>query len=186
MEHAFQDDQNEFAPARPSPGTAQGSVAPTTAPPAQDGAESSAGFSASPAFFEEHGISLEVARARPYVKWTPENRDPLREAYEDLPAARSFLLARTREVSGWVITRHAPPWMGLSHVWPAARVRLPARKNCDRLPAQGEVARNYLHDQGFLEPWSRCGQPSRPDLGEFEPGGVAGARGDRAVPRRVC
>jgi hypothetical protein len=70
MEHAFQDDQNEFALARPSPGNAQGSVAPTAAPPAQDGAESSDGFSASPAFFEKHGISLEVARARPYVKWT--------------------------------------------------------------------------------------------------------------------
>jgi hypothetical protein len=47
----------------------------------------------------------------------------------------------------------------------------------DRLPAQRDVARNYLHDQGFLEPWSRCGQPSRPDLGEFEPGGCGRREG---------
>jgi hypothetical protein len=50
------------------------------------------------AFFEEHAISLEVARARPYCRWTPDDQSVVRDAYEGLgPKRCAWMLAQAAQ-----------------------------------------------------------------------------------------
>jgi hypothetical protein len=61
---------------------------------------------------DDSGISQEIQDARPYVRWTPDNKEPVREAYVTLenPDHRRFMLSiATKASSGWVITRTPPP-----------------------------------------------------------------------------
>jgi len=52
-------------------------------------------------WWAEHGISEKVRDARPYERWTPENREPVRRAYQGLTplseACRRGELRRTQQ-----------------------------------------------------------------------------------------
>lgn len=71
-------------------------------------------------FFTEHGISPEVWHARPYVRWTTDDVQSVKQAYAGLSTGR-FMVKIARQFPGWVITRHAPPNMGLDRIYPEIR-----------------------------------------------------------------
>jgi AraC-like DNA-binding protein len=73
-------------------------------------------------FFAERGISLEVAAARPYVRYSTEDRDPVREAYQGLSVGQRACMTRWAGLAdGFLIYRHAPPELDLPHVYPEMR-----------------------------------------------------------------
>jgi hypothetical protein len=72
--------------------------------------------------FAERGISQEVRDARPYVRWTPADVAPIDAAYGTLTRSQLRTLRQWAHQSpGWIITRHAPPELDLSHVYPEIR-----------------------------------------------------------------
>ena len=73
--------------------------------------------------FAERGISPTVAVSRPYVRWTRESRQSVRQAYKSLPLAgqRAAMVRRAGQCDGFVITRHAPPGLGLDPVYAELR-----------------------------------------------------------------
>ncbi len=69
---------------------------------------------------EDHGISREVWRSRPYLRWTTNDVEAIRQAYAGL-SARGFMVRIARQSPGWIITRHAPPGMGLPSIYAEIR-----------------------------------------------------------------
>jgi hypothetical protein len=68
------------------------------------------------------GISPEIWRARPYVRWTRVNVEPVREAYSGLSRyQRGYMVRIANQSPGWVITRHEPPGMNLPRIYPEIR-----------------------------------------------------------------
>jgi hypothetical protein len=73
-------------------------------------------------WFNDHGISPEVRKGRPYIRWTKDDRGPVRKAYEDLPrGSRGFMSGIAGQSDGLVIVRHAPPGLDLPHVYAEIR-----------------------------------------------------------------
>jgi hypothetical protein len=80
-------------------------------------------------FFEEHGVSPKVWKARPYGVYTPTDPGAVREAYTSLPqqGQRAYMTGLSRQsddegpIGGLVITRHPPPDMGLQRVFAELR-----------------------------------------------------------------
>jgi hypothetical protein len=52
-----------------------------------------------------------VWRARPYIRWTLDNPQPVRDAYSDL-STKTFMVRLAKQSDGWIITRHAAPGAG--------------------------------------------------------------------------
>jgi hypothetical protein len=79
--------------------------------------------------FTERGISEEVRRRRPYVWWSLEDLEPVKEPYSDLsPGQRGFMSNLAGQSPGWVITRHPPPMIpGLARIYPEIRPIYPVR-----------------------------------------------------------
>ena len=76
--------------------------------------------------FSKRGILPEVAEARPYVRYTKADRQPVRDAYQGLNRYQRGTMTRfagypgvdeADQQAGIVITRHAPPGLGLEHVY---------------------------------------------------------------------
>jgi proteasome lid subunit RPN8/RPN11 len=65
-------------------------------------------------FFDKHGIDRTIARTRPYERWEPDARDPVKKAYESLQLAgqRRYLMQIAKKAGGWVINRHPYPGIG--------------------------------------------------------------------------
>ena len=73
--------------------------------------------------FKKRGIPQEIADARPYVRWTPDDNDAVKALFASLPqpGQRAFISkvvsprwtpkrdADWQPTSGYAITRHAPP-----------------------------------------------------------------------------
>lgn len=58
-------------------------------------------------WWAQHGISEEVADRRPYVPWTPDNLEPIKEGYAGLSPPQLRTLERwARQTDGLVIYRH--------------------------------------------------------------------------------
>ena len=79
----------------------------------------------SPKWWAERGVADEVRAARPYVRWTTENTEPVRDAYAELSEGqRGTLLGWARQSDGLVIYRHSfervPPGE-LRYVYPEIR-----------------------------------------------------------------
>ena len=73
-------------------------------------------------FFSEHAISAQVADARPYVRWTTDNIQPVKDAYKTLTKGQRAHMSRVAgQADGWVITRHAPPGLDLRRVYAEIR-----------------------------------------------------------------
>lgn len=62
-------------------------------------------------FFGSRGISPEVWRARPYVRWMQDNLEPVRNAYGNLSTSK-FMVRLAKQSDGWIINRHAVPGGG--------------------------------------------------------------------------
>jgi hypothetical protein len=71
-----------------------------------------------PDIFSERGIRPEIAEARPYLRWTRENTQPLKDAWYPFVSKgqRSFVGKVANQSDGYVITRHPPPGLGLELV----------------------------------------------------------------------
>jgi hypothetical protein len=79
-------------------------------------------------FFEDHGITPEVAGARPYIRWTLENVQPVRDGYAGLNQyQRAFMTRLAKQSHGRIISRRPPPGMGLEHIYPEIRPDNPVR-----------------------------------------------------------
>jgi hypothetical protein len=79
----------------------------------------------STAWWAEHGVSEEVRAARPYVRWTKDDVEPVREAYSGLTAGQQrTLILWARQGDGLVIYRHSferVPIGELRYVYPEIR-----------------------------------------------------------------
>lgn len=79
----------------------------------------------SPVRWAEHGVTDEVRAARPYVRWTMDDLEPVREAYAGLsPGQRKTLLRWARQSDGLVIYRHSFEQVSvgeLRYVYPEVR-----------------------------------------------------------------
>ena len=61
-------------------------------------------------FFSKRGIDPDIARERPYVRWTREDIAPVRKAYTRLNKnQRAYMSRLARQSGGWIITRHTVP-----------------------------------------------------------------------------
>jgi len=79
-------------------------------------------------WFLEHGITPEIAAARPYVRYTVDNHQAVKDAYRDLNRdQRGYMTRLAKQANGLVITRHAPPGLGLSHVYAELRPDWPVK-----------------------------------------------------------
>jgi DNA-binding Lrp family transcriptional regulator len=95
-------------------------------------------------FFEvEHAISPEVWRTRPYIRWWTDNMGPIREAYLGLKGIRDTL-KKAEQQPGWIISRHAPPGLGLDHVYPEIRPDHPVRRT--------GISKHYHGDPALVPP----------------------------------
>jgi hypothetical protein len=75
-------------------------------------------------WWAEHGVADEVRAARPYVRWTTDDVEPVREAYAGLtPGQQTTLLRWAAESDGLIIYRHSfePPRDFLGRVYPEIR-----------------------------------------------------------------
>lgn len=77
--------------------------------------------------FAKRGILPEVAESRPYVPYRKADRQPVKDAYQGLNPTQRGTMTRfagypgvddADSRKGVVITRHAPPGLGLEHVYP--------------------------------------------------------------------
>ena len=77
-------------------------------------------------FFLDRGVSPEVVAARPYIRYTVDDRSSVRVAYRGLsPGQRAYMTKLAGRSDGFVITRHAPPGLGLAPVYPELRPDVP-------------------------------------------------------------
>jgi hypothetical protein len=80
------------------------------------------------AFFKDHAITSEVGFGRPYVRYTADDPSRVREAYHWLDRhQRSYMTRLAVQDDGVVIVRHAPPGLGLPHVFAELRPDNPVR-----------------------------------------------------------
>jgi hypothetical protein len=90
-------------------------------------------------FAAEHGITEEVFMGRPYVRWTRDDVQPVRDGYAGLNRyQRAFMVRLARQSDGRVITRHAPPDMEVAHVYPEVRPDNAVRTHPPRRHWHGE------------------------------------------------
>ncbi|MDP9224729.1 MAG: DUF3854 domain-containing protein [Actinomycetota bacterium] len=102
-------------------------------------------------FWKEHGIDPAIAAARPYVRYTREDREPVRDEYAPLSRGQRSYMTRVAgkrwcpkcksnresddcpecgckcESGGYVIKRHAPRGLRLSHVYAELRPDKPVK-----------------------------------------------------------
>jgi hypothetical protein len=90
-------------------------------------------------FFSRHAIAPHIWRVRPYVRWTPDDPEPVRQAYAGLSTA-PFMVRLARQQPGWIITRHAPPGIGAEHIYPEIRPDNPVRTGPPRRHYHGDPA----------------------------------------------
>jgi hypothetical protein len=113
----------------------------------------------SPEWWAEHGVGDEVRAARPYVRWTTDDLEPVRAAYAGLSAGQLRTLIRwARQSDGLVIYRHSfekVPVGEYRYVYPEIR------------PDQAIRTKTVCHHHGtaasgtLLDP--RSGNPLRPE-----------------------
>jgi hypothetical protein len=73
-------------------------------------------------WWRARGVDPAVAAARPYVRWTTDDIEPVREAYAGLSSGQRATTSRwARQSDGLVITRHAPPGLALGQVYAEIR-----------------------------------------------------------------
>jgi hypothetical protein len=113
-EGPIEDAELEVCAADPGTGVS-GASAPNASGPAGRG--SRVGRTASPDFFEGHGISTKVAEARPYLRYEQGEAHLLREHWQNNRQAARI----ANQSGGLVIVRHAPVTLGLSK--PPAELR---------------------------------------------------------------
>ncbi|MGH8512347.1 MAG: hypothetical protein ACREV8_00040 [Gammaproteobacteria bacterium] len=79
-------------------------------------------------FWAEHAIDPDIAKARPYARWTPDNLEPVRKAYHGLDEdQRATIEFWAKQEPGWIITRHAPPSMDRDPIYAEMRPDHPVR-----------------------------------------------------------
>jgi hypothetical protein len=110
--------------------------------------------------FTERGVSCEVRDRRPYIRWTADEErrkkptSPVRVAYRGLTAEQKTAMSNVaRQCDGYVMVRHAPPGLGLPHVYPELRpdgeveTKRPVRhwhgNDWEKRPAEKEWVREY-------------------------------------------
>lgn len=78
------------------------------------------------AFLEDHAISPEVGKARPYDRYTADDPSLAQKAYADLNRhQRAYMTGLAKQADGVVINRHAAP--GLDHVYAELRPDNPVK-----------------------------------------------------------
>jgi hypothetical protein len=74
-------------------------------------------------FLAKHAISPEVGNARPYVRYAADDPSPVQTSYKELPQPwqRGTMTRFAKRADGVVITRHAPPHLGVDRILPELR-----------------------------------------------------------------
>ena len=99
--------------------------------------------------FTKRGIPLEIARRRPYVRWTVDDRTAVEREYKDLPGrARGFISRVTGQCDGWLIMRNPPPELPLERIYAELR---PDRAVKTGKKITHDHATAFREDSGFLQ-----------------------------------
>jgi hypothetical protein len=75
-------------------------------------------------FFEERGVDLAVRDRRPYRFWTPEDRQPLKDAWFPFlskKGQRNWVSRVAGQSEGYIITRYIPPGLNAPSISPEIR-----------------------------------------------------------------